>query len=379
MKRFLLFFLLLLAPIVNAQDKLELDGFVEGYEGKVKLILNVIKPNHEPDMINEEALYMVDGKFRIEKKLTGPTLLSIRIRPEITENFDPVSFESAFIWVDNRRMSLMAEKGNFAYCNVTGYPRQDENEKSKMYVKERINDYDRRMDSLSTVQNQSARNELKQMESVSKIYLENKYRLDYSYQHPNSFISVYNYSWFVKWIPEMVPKSHAADFYNLLEDSLKFTTHGEQIKNYIDNIAVNRKLKVGDRPYDFSLPDSSGTEISLSSLKGKVVLLDFWAAYCGPCRGEHKNYVNLYEKYKKHGFEILSVNQDTRKEQWLKAMVKDKITWSSVWDESMNVSKYMYLVSAIPDNYLISRDGIIIAEDIRGEELRKTLAQLLTD
>ena len=174
----------------------------------------------------------------------------------------------------------------------------------------------------------------------------------------------------------MGPKSHALEFHNSLGDSLKHSQHGAQIKNYIENIAVNRKLNLGDHPYEFSLPDSSGTEISLTSLKGKIILLDFWASNCGPCRREHKNYVNIYEKYKSQGFEILSVSQDKMKNQWLKAMVKDSITWSSVWDKSMDISKYKYLVSAIPDNYLINRDGIIIGKDLRGDELRTALSKL---
>lgn len=119
MKKLPLYPLLLLCYTVVAQDKLELDGFVEGYDGKVKLILNVIKPNHEADMENEEVLYMIDGKFRIEMKLEEPVLLSIRIRPETTEVFDPRSYESAFIWVDNKKMTLIGERGYFEYSNVT--------------------------------------------------------------------------------------------------------------------------------------------------------------------------------------------------------------------------------------------------------------------
>lgn len=378
MKKIVVFFILILITfsISTAQDRFVLDGLVEGYEGKVKLILNQVKSNHEVDMENEQVVYMVDGRFRIEGEVTEPTLLSIRIRPEITENFDPRSLESAFIWIDNQHMTLYGERGNFHYCDVSGYSLQDENEKSKTYVRNNLNDFRSKIDSLSQEQTREAEEELKQMKSISEIYLENKYRLDYSYLYPNSFISVYDYSWFVKWIPEMVPKSHAVTFYNSLSDSLKNNVHGKQIKNYIDNTAVNKKLLVGDRPYDFALPDSSGTVISLRSLEGKVVLLDFWAAYCGPCRQEHKNYEKLYDEYKSQGFEILSVSQDRKKEHWLKAMKEDNITWSSVWDETMSVSKYTYLVSALPDNYLINSNGIIIAEDLRGETLRNTLDKL---
>ncbi|UZR97619.1 DUF4369 domain-containing protein [Chondrinema litorale] len=137
-----------------AQDRLELEGSVKGYEGKIKLIFNIVGYNHEVDMDNEDVTYMIDGKFRYEKKLEGPTLLSIRIRPEITENFDPQSFESVFIWVDNKKMTLKAEKGNFEYSDVTGYSRQDDNEKSKNYVGGRLIAYHQNIDSLLKLKTQ---------------------------------------------------------------------------------------------------------------------------------------------------------------------------------------------------------------------------------
>ncbi|MBX3239989.1 MAG: redoxin domain-containing protein [Chitinophagaceae bacterium] len=328
-------------------------------------------------MENEEVLYMIDGKFKIEKKLTEPVLLSIRIRPEITGNFDPRTFESVFVWVDNKKMTLVGEKGNFEYCNVSGYSRQDENERMKNYVRNNLNDLSKRIDSLSQIQSESATAELNELKAISYVHFLNKYRLDYCLRNPDLFISVYEYSWFVKWLPEMVPKSYAAAFYNSLSDSLKNTTHGEQVKNYLDHIAVNSRLKTGDMAYDFSLPDSTGKIASLSDFKGKLVLLDFWAANCGPCRKEHKNYSAIYHEFKDAGFEIISVSQDRSKKTWQNAMDKDRMSWVSLRDEDMRVSTYLYLVSGIPNNYLISQDGIIIAINLRGAELNNYLKKLL--
>lgn len=375
----LLYSLLLLASNVFAQDKLVLEGMVKGYEGRVKLILNTIKADHEADMINEEIIYMIDGQFRIERKLEEPTLLSIRIRPEITENLDPRSLESAFIWVDNRKMKLNGEKGNFEYCDVIGYSRQDDHEKSKSYVRDRLIAYRQSMDSLAKIRTKESIEKLKTMKVVSGNYLSNKYRLDYCYLNPLSFVSVYNYSWFVKWLPEMVPNSYAMEFYELLDENLKNSIPGKQIKKYIDNIAVNKRLNIGDRPYDFSLPDSNSHMVTLNSFEDRIILLDFWSSGCGPCRREHTNYAELYKQFNDQGFEIISVSQDRRKGSWLKAMNKDKMTWVSLWDEDMSISKYTYLVSAIPDNYLIDRNGIIIAMDIRGEELRKILTEVIEE
>ena len=379
MKKLFLLTLIIYSTHVSAQDKLELDGYVKGYEGKVPLILNLIKPNHETDMVNEEVIYMVDGKFRIEKELEAPATLSIRIRPEITDDFDPKSWEDCWIWVANKKMTLIGEKGNFTNSQVTGYYRQDENYRSKQYVRKNLDAYEHRIDSLTKLQTKEASEEVLQLKSVSRVYLENKYLLDYCYLNPNSYVSVYDYSWFVKWIPEMVPKAHAKTFYNALGDSLKNNTHGKHIKNYIDNIAVNKRLNIGDQPYEFSLPDSTGQQISLGSFKKKVILLDFWSSGCAPCRKEHKNYLELYNKFKKDGFEIVSISQDRSRNRWLKAMSKDQMVWTSLWDEDMNISKYIYLVSAIPDNYLINEDGTIVAKGIHGTQLQKVLTDLLVE
>nr|WP_299070064.1 TlpA disulfide reductase family protein [uncultured Allomuricauda sp.] len=376
MKKIVLFLLTSYCTILVGQEKLKLNGFVKGYKGKVKLILNIIKPTHETDMINEEVLYMIDGKFSIEKKLTAPTLLSIRIRPEISGNFHPGLFESTFIWVDNREMTLTGEKGNFENCDVSGYFLEEEHKRSKAFVQKKLTQHKAKIDSLAKISTKDAKKQYDRLKSINKIYLENKYQLDYCYLNPQSFISTYNYSWFVKWIPQMVPKSKAATFYASLRDEFKHNIYGKQIKNYIDNIAVNPKLKIGDKPYPFALPDSTGTIISLNSLKGKVILLDFWSSSCGPCRKEHRNYTELHDKFKAKGFTILSISQDRNRKNWTKAMIKDNMIWPSVWDKEMNISKYTYLVSGIPQNYLINTKGHIIAENVKGKHLGKSLEKL---
>ncbi len=365
---------MLFCQVSNAQEKFELDGYVKGYPGKVKLILNFITPSHEADMVNEQVLEMVDGRFKLEGQLEEPALLSIRIRPETIKDGQKLDF--ALVWITNNKMTLIGEKGSFEYCDVTGYERQNEHERSRLYVRDMLARHYATIDSLAKIKSKESINKMKELKSVSKAYLRNKYRLDFSYQNPNSFISVYNYSWYVKWLPEMVPKSRAIEFYSKLKEDLKQNVHGMQIKHYIDNVAVNAKLKLGDRPYEFSLKDSLGNTQALSDFKGKVVLLDFWASGCGPCRKEHKNYSQLYAEFQKEGFEIFSVSQDRNKERWQKAMVKDQMTWPSVWDETKDISTYAYLVSAIPQNYLIDRNGIIIGENLKGTALKNTLEKI---
>ncbi len=137
-------------------------------------------------------------------------------------------------------------------------------------------------------------------------------------------------------------------------------------------------MELGDIAPEISLPSPDGRNISLSSLRGKYVLLDFWASWCRPCRMENPNLVTNYQKYKIKGFEIYQVSLDQKKEDWVLAIYKDKLTWTHVSDlKFWNCEPAkIYGVRAIPANFLIDKDGKIIALNLRGEALGKKLTEI---
>ncbi|RPE12153.1 AhpC/TSA family protein [Chitinophaga lutea] len=161
-----------------------------------------------------------------------------------------------------------------------------------------------------------------------------------------------------------------------LDPSLQQTQY---VKVLRELTPVLRKAAVGNKAPDFTLAGVKGETVKLSDHFGKYLLLDFWASWCGPCRRENPNLVKAYEKYKGKGFDIFAVSLDKDKSSWLKGIADDKLAWTHVSDLAFwnSAPAALYGVRAIPSNVLIGPDGVIIARNLRGEELEKKLAEIL--
>ncbi len=148
------------------------------------------------------------------------------------------------------------------------------------------------------------------------------------------------------------------------------------------NVALTRPSQgdmVGKEAPDFELPDVNGKMMSLKSLRGKFVLVDFWASWCKPCRNENPNVVSAYQQFKDKNFTILGVSLDKEKEGWVKAIADDQLTWSHVSDLKFWDSKVvpLYGIEGIPFNVLLDPEGKVIAKDLRGSELHAKLNEVL--
>lgn len=148
-----------------------------------------------------------------------------------------------------------------------------------------------------------------------------------------------------------------------------------QVKQQLDEM---RALSVGQPAPEIELPNPDGTIVKLSDLRGKYVLIDFWAAWCKPCRQENPNVVRLYNQYKDKGFEVFGVSLDRTKEDWVKAISDDGLTWTQVSDLKYfnSVAAELYQIDAIPATYMVDPEGKIIAKDLRGPSLENKLAEL---
>lgn len=146
-----------------------------------------------------------------------------------------------------------------------------------------------------------------------------------------------------------------------------------------ESAAKPSKPSIGDMAPEITMNDENGKPFSLSELKGKYVLVDFWASWCGPCRGENPNVVAAYEKYKNKNFTILGVSLDKDKNDWIKAIKADHLTWKQISDLKFwnSASVDLYGFDGIPYNVLIDPSGKIIATELRDQELHKKLAEVL--
>lgn len=142
---------------------------------------------------------------------------------------------------------------------------------------------------------------------------------------------------------------------------------------------ANAQITIGEQAPEISLPDVKGNTVTLSSFKGKIVLIDFWASWCGPCRASNPKIVKLYNKYKASGFEVFGVSFDEKTTAWKRAIRTDRINYSQVIDTKIweGDVAYKYGIEAIPTTFLLDKEGKIVAIDLEGKELEEAVKALL--
>jgi peroxiredoxin len=175
------------------------------------------------------------------------------------------------------------------------------------------------------------------------------------------------------------PEKYFDLFVELDKNLIKKYPNNQNVLMFHEIVSKSLALAEGREAPEINLPDTEGNSLSLKSLRGKIVLIDFWASWCGPCRKEMPNVVKAYAKYKDKGFEILGVSLDQSKDKWLEAIKKDGITWPQVSD-----LKYWecqaardYNVQGIPFTVLLDKEGKILAKNLRGEELERAIEKAL--
>ena len=278
-------------------------------------------------------------------------------------------------FVQNASINIAGQRDSIWDARITGSAIQDE---LKKFIEGRKGLDEEQRGLYKLYDSVEATKDKRLIDSLEKIFdqFEKKrkdYVKNYAKQHPTSFVAAQQVYQSFSYNPD---PSELETVYNYLDTTIKNSYYGKKIKSILE---ISKTTAVGNPALEFTQNDASGKPISLSSFKGKYVLLDFWASWCGPCRRENPNVVKAYHQYHNKGFDILGVSLDDNKDDWVKAIKEDRLSWTLVSDlkGGNNDAATLYGIQGIPMNFLIDKEGKIIAKNLRGEDLEKKLAEVL--
>ena len=203
------------------------------------------------------------------------------------------------------------------------------------------------------------------------------YEWDFIVDNLDSYMSALLLEVFM--IENKVNKDSIIDVYESFSNRIKVSDVGKNIADLLSQF--EDPIEVGEIAPDFTAPSIDGPDVTLSNelVNNKVTLLDFWAAWCRPCRIENPNLVRLHKKYKDEGFDIIGVSLDRTREQWEQAVIDDNLPWTQVsnlnfWNDPV---ARRYSIRAIPQSYLLNKDGLVMGKNLRGQELEDRILSLL--
>lgn len=310
------------------------------------------------------------GKFSFTGKGNEPNMYWITKSANIAEQPNLIFF------VDGGKMAISGNADSIQAATVTG----GQSQKDYTEYTQMMNGYTAKQQAIIGAYNEAkSKNDQVTMQNKYNEYqaLDKEVKtavIEFIKKHPKSAVS--GYAIYYNYQNANVTVEELQAVVGLLDKSILKTKYGKLGQEKLNQILGTT---VGYPALDFSQASPEGKMISLSELKGKYVLLDFWASWCGPCRQENPNVVAAFNKYKDKGFTVFGVSLDQNKERWLGAIKSDNLTWTHVSDLKGwgNEVAKMYGISSIPQNLLLDKDGKIIAKNLRGPDLDAKLAEIV--
>lgn len=354
--------LLFLLACTQKQTSYTITGQLDGIDtGKIKL-----QKRSEGKFVTIDSTQIEQGNFTFTGNINSPEMFFLKI----SDREQPINFfvEASEILIKGHVDSLyniyITGSNTQNILNNAGYQLKsfadEQQELYKQYQKARESGDEASMAEISEKWNQMY---IERNEKIKEIVAENSTNVIGPYLVVENLLHVLSFE-------------ELKSFTDNFDDSIKDSKYVKMLEERVETLST---VQIGKTAPDFTLNTPEGEPLSLSSLKGKYLLIDFWASWCAPCRQENPNVVKLYNDYKDKNFTILGVSLDTEKENWTKAIEDDGLIWHHVsdlqgWD---NAAADFYGVRSIPHTVLLDPEQKIIAKNLRGEELRNKISELV--
>ena len=339
-----------------------IEGTISGYQDTIIHL----KKRANGEWVTVDSSTVTEGKFHLKGKVD---------QPEVIYLYNEKMRFTVPVFVENANITITGSMDDLGNIKIEGSNAQKALDAYNMEVKthdDKMNDLYKQWAAANKEGNKELMGEIE--DTYSSIEDE---KLNFA----KNYIGSNNKSIAVPYIL-LRQLSYSLDLneldslFQLIDPSLAESPYYKDIDKRIKTL---QSVAVGKEAPDFTLNDTTGNPVSLSQFRGKYVLIDFWAAWCRPCRAENPNNVKLYADYKDKGFEILGVSFDNTRDAWVKAIKKDGLTWTQVSDLKgwKSAAGKLYGVNSIPHTVLLDKNGVIIAKNLRGKELREKVAELL--
>ncbi|RIA09493.1 peroxiredoxin [Flavobacteriaceae bacterium MAR_2010_72] len=369
--------------IVSCGKEVKSDGFVidgnaKGLYNGIRVYLKTMDANNR--QVNMDTAVVMNGTFKFEGKVADAELLYLYV------NSVPGALP---IMVENEYMTVTIDKDNLGTSVITG---SKSNEGLTSFNKQMTAFNDQRQqlstefrtasENQDSVRLESLRTEMSNLSQTAS-----EFPLEFIKNNPDNQFSL-------KLIESMLQNNNSdlqqvVDTYDLLDNAVKSSPSGKNVATQIENakrlLEAQAATNIGKFAPNFSAPTPEGKPLALNDIKGKATIIDFWAAWCGPCRRENPNVVKVYEKYHDKGLEIIGVSldgsprQQSAKDAWLKAIEDDKLTWHHVSNLQYfnDPVAQMYNIQSIPATFILDAEGKIVAKNLRGQALEDKIAEML--